>query len=97
VSSKPPAPVRLEVDPLVAALKQLSARAQSPRAAAWAEALLSRGEAAAGRVGQAGVVRTEILGVGERTTSEAVRSAYHTGLDGVVHLPDGLPGAGGEV
>jgi hypothetical protein len=38
-------------DPLTRVLRQLSARAQSPRVAAWAQALLLGGEAASGRVG----------------------------------------------
>jgi hypothetical protein len=45
------------VDPLAALLQALARRAESPRAAAWAKALLSRGEAASGRGAGRAVVR----------------------------------------
>jgi hypothetical protein len=58
VSSKPPAPVPLEVvGPLAALLRQLARQTGSPRVSRWAEALLSRSEAAAGRGAERPVVR----------------------------------------
>jgi hypothetical protein len=47
-----PLPVDTVGDPLAVVLRRLTRRAESPRAARWAEALLSRGEAASDRVGE---------------------------------------------
>jgi hypothetical protein len=58
VSSKPPLPVPLEVDPLAALLRQLAGLTGSPRASRWAAALLAAGESATSAGGrQEGVVR----------------------------------------